>query len=100
MNTEHSSVKISYKSAVIQPPLFIAGTFSNPPWTPQEMEHSKMANGEQMFTTTIKGSPGSTVQYKFRVGTGDWWILNESAPTATDSMGNQNNIVKLTDEKR
>ncbi|EFX00305.1 hypothetical protein CMQ_7307 [Grosmannia clavigera kw1407] len=71
MNTEPSSVKISYKSAEIHPPLFIAGSYSSPPWTPQEMEHSKTENGEQIFTKTIKGSPGTIVEYKFRVGTGD-----------------------------
>ncbi|CAI4218353.1 unnamed protein product [Parascedosporium putredinis] len=40
--------------------------------------------------------PGTEIQYKFRVGTGNWWVLKEDSPTVTDSAGNQNNVLKAT----
>ncbi|OAA58577.1 hypothetical protein SPI_06650 [Niveomyces insectorum RCEF 264] len=94
-----AAVEITYKSTDLEPPLFVAGSFSNPPWTPQEMKHAKAPSGEHVFTKTIHAEPGSTIQYKFRVGRGDWWILDDTLPTVTDDKGNQNNMIKVMDQK-
>ncbi|KIH90618.1 hypothetical protein SPBR_00453 [Sporothrix brasiliensis 5110] len=88
-------VEITYRSKDIQPPLWLAGSFSKPPWTPVEMEHKTAADGEHIFTKSIRAKPGTEVQYKFRVGEGDWWVLDESIPTVTDDMGNRNNVLKV-----
>ncbi len=95
-----AAVEIAYKSVDLEPPLFVAGTFSEPPWTPVEMEHTKAASGENRFTKTILAKPGTAVQYKFRVGLSDWWVLDDAAPTVTDDIGNCNNLLTVVDHKR
>ncbi|KEZ42639.1 hypothetical protein SAPIO_CDS5892 [Scedosporium apiospermum] len=87
-------ITLSYRKPGTQPPLFVAGTFTEPPWTAQEMSYTIGSDGEHAFSHTCKVEPGSEIQYKFRVGTGNWWALNEDAPTVTDSAGNQNNVLK------
>ncbi|KAL2752522.1 hypothetical protein ACRALDRAFT_2029739 [Sodiomyces alcalophilus JCM 7366] len=94
-NTAVSKVPatVTFQKPGTQPPLFIAGSFSDPPWEPQEMPFTTDEAGEHVFTKTIHLSPGSQVQYKLRVGLGDWWILNEGAPTVSDDSGNTNNLL-------
>ncbi|CAK7268792.1 hypothetical protein SEPCBS119000_003243 [Sporothrix epigloea] len=94
------AVDITYTSTDLQPPLWVAGTFSNPPWMPVEMLHRTADNTskETVFYKTIHVKPGTTVQYKFRVGSGDWWVLDESQPIAIDEMGNRNNLLKVEDK--
>lgn len=36
--------------------------------------------------------PEGRWQYKFRIGHGDWWVLDEQAETDTDDAGNVNNV--------
>lgn len=85
---------ITYRSPQTQPPLFVAGTFSHPQWVPQEMECTTGENGEFTFSKAVDVEPNSKIQYKFRVGLGDWWVLDESAPTVTDNAGNRNNFIE------
>lgn len=40
-------------------------------------------DGKHSFHKTVEVTPGAHVQYKIRVGAGDWWVLNESAPRGT-----------------
>ncbi|KUI59545.1 Midasin [Cytospora mali] len=87
-------VTITYRTNGIEPPLFVAGTFSDPQWTPHEMECTAGSDGENIFTQKLEVDPGSKLQYKFRVGYGDWWMLNEEAPTVTDDAGNRNNLLE------
>ncbi|KAK2021985.1 hypothetical protein LX32DRAFT_711325 [Colletotrichum zoysiae] len=91
------SVTISYKKPGTQPPIFVAGSFSDPQWQPQEMQFNTEDGGEHTFFTNIEVPPSSQVQYKFRVGLGDWWVLNEDAPAVTDASGNRNNILTAPD---
>lgn len=77
------SVTITYKKPGTQPPLFVAGSFSDPQWQPQEMQFTTEDGGEHTFHKSIEVPPSSQIQYKFRVGLGDWWVLNEDAPTGT-----------------
>ncbi|KAK1996756.1 hypothetical protein LX36DRAFT_579835 [Colletotrichum falcatum] len=87
------SVTITYKKPGTQPPIFVAGSFSDPQWQPQEMQFTTEDGGEHTFHKNIEVPPCSQIQYKFRVGQGDWWVLNEDAPTVTDASGNRNNIL-------
>lgn len=68
---------ITYHQPGTQPPVFLAGDFSQ--WAPQEMSYSTTDAGEHFFTETIKVPEGTEVQYKFRLGPGDWWALDETA---------------------
>jgi hypothetical protein len=93
MSTSKVPLTISYHKAGTKPPLFIAGEFSDPHWHPLEMEYVTDVNGDHTFTAHVLAEPGSKVQYKFRIGIGDWWVLDEDAPTSTDSAGNLNNVL-------
>ena len=100
-NMTNETVEITYRSTDLQPPLFLAGSFSSPPWTPFEMKHRKTTSGEHVFTKTVQVKPGTTsVHYKFRVGLGDSWVLDETLPTASDDMGNRNNVLKISYKDR
>lgn len=81
---------ISYEKPGTQPPVYVAGTFSDPPWKPHEMAYTTNDDGEHVFTKEFAAEPGTRVQYKFRIGTGDWWVLHDDVPTVKDSNGNEN----------
>jgi len=87
MENEQISVTITYRKEGTQPPLYIAGSFSEPPWNPQEMDHHIDESGERVFEKVIAAKKGSTLQYKFRLGPGDWWILDEDMPTGKHQRG-------------
>ncbi|KIW90523.1 uncharacterized protein Z519_09170 [Cladophialophora bantiana CBS 173.52] len=79
----------------VQPPVYIAGSFTD--WSPIEMRfESTAADGstKNIFSYKIELEPGD-YQYKFRLGPGDWWILDESSPTANDEHGNVNNVISV-----
>ncbi|KAK2605133.1 hypothetical protein N8I77_007999 [Diaporthe amygdali] len=87
-------ITIVYQAPQTQPPLFVAGSFSNPQWVPQEMDYTTDEDGKITFSKKFDVEPDSKIQYKFRVGPGDWWVLDESAPTVTDDAGNRNNLIE------
>ena len=64
----------------LNPPIFIAGSFTSIPWEPEEMEISAIKDGdaENKFHKTFDITPG-TYHYKFRLGYGDWWICDEQS---------------------
>ena len=74
------STTLKFSKADIQPPVFVAGSFTE--WSPCEMTHEKAeAPGSgYLFSCTVDLKPGR-YQYKYRLGHGDWWVLDESAPT-------------------
>ncbi len=76
-----SAITISYSKPGTQPPIYLAGSFFN--WQPQEMEHTVDEKEEYKFTKQVEVKEGQEYQYKFRVGDGDWWLLNEDEPTGT-----------------
>ncbi|KAI0901491.1 hypothetical protein F4806DRAFT_2575 [Annulohypoxylon nitens] len=80
----------------ISSPVYVAGSFSNPPWQPQEMDVSIDQDGTHTHTKTVMADDGSEIQYKFRIGSGDWWALDENAETAVDEMGNSNSIIRVS----
>ncbi|KAI1772386.1 hypothetical protein F4818DRAFT_444211 [Hypoxylon cercidicola] len=89
-------ITFTYKKKGTYPPIFVAGSFSDPPWQPQEMDVSIDQHGGHFFTKTVMVDDGSEIQYKFRIGLGDWWALDDSADTVTDNWGNVNNILKVS----
>jgi hypothetical protein len=77
-------ILLTYRKAGTQPPVFVAGTFSDPAWQPIEM--SPLADGgEYTFEKVVSVDAGTEVQYKFRLGTGDWWICDDTATKGTSS---------------
>jgi hypothetical protein len=81
MSSKKVSVNITYTRSGAQPPIFLAGSFSDPKWEPQEMEYTTDENRDYHFHKEVEVDEGGSYQYKFRIGAGDWWELNEQAPT-------------------
>lgn len=72
------SATITFEQDSVEPPVFVAGAFTD--WTPTEMECETLeANGttKKVFSHAFDLAPGE-YQYKFRLGPGDWWVLDES----------------------
>jgi hypothetical protein len=68
---------LSYQKDGTRPPIYVAGSFSDPPWRPLEMDVSTNEHGEHVFTKEAMVEPGSNIQYKFRIGPGEWWGVDE-----------------------
>jgi len=88
-----TSVVIEYSKPGAEPPIYVAGSFSS--WQPQEMEFTDDAEHGRKFTKKLEVEEGKEYQYKFRLGHGDWWELDESGPTVTDESGNRNNLLTV-----
>ena len=74
-------VKLSYRRNDTVPPVYVAGNFSNPPWQPLEMDVTKGEDGQNLFSKDIDVDEGFEIQYKFRIGSGDWWVVDETVET-------------------
>ncbi|KAK3906329.1 hypothetical protein C8A05DRAFT_11915 [Staphylotrichum tortipilum] len=98
MASTQASAVITYHKPGTRPPLYVAGTFSNPPWQPCKMDSTAREDGEYDFKKEVRGAPGSEIQYKFRIGDGNWWVLQDDHPTAIDGSGNTNNVLELKAE--
>ncbi|CCU81658.1 hypothetical protein/PT repeat family protein [Blumeria hordei DH14] len=86
--------RIEFIHKGVQPPVYIAGTFANPPWQPLEMDVVRQElSGEYKFSITLNIPKGLDHQYKFRVGEGNLWLLNEDEPIVIDDAGNRNNLL-------
>jgi hypothetical protein len=99
MATTHIPALITFHKPGTQPPVYVAGTFSQPPWQPHQMDCTAREDGEYDFKKEVYGEPGSQIQYKFRVGEGDWWVLQDGEPTVTDSAGNTNHVLEVKTEE-
>ncbi|GAB7348777.1 hypothetical protein MBLNU459_g7502t1 [Dothideomycetes sp. NU459] len=86
------TIKITYNHAGLQPPVYIAGSLGELQWQPVEMNVSHKEDGEAEFWREFDAEEGE-YQYKFRLGPGDWWVLDESKPTVDDGAGNRNNMI-------
>ncbi|KAI1476418.1 hypothetical protein F4774DRAFT_420782 [Daldinia eschscholtzii] len=89
-------ITFTYKRNDTNPPVYIAGSFSEPPWQPREMDVAIDQLGEHLFTKQVMVDDGTEIQYKFRIGPGDWWALDETADTVTDEWGNTNNVLRVS----
>ncbi|KEF59960.1 uncharacterized protein A1O9_04808 [Exophiala aquamarina CBS 119918] len=89
------STTITFSKADVQPPVFVAGSFTK--WSPLEMQVKRSETPgpvENQFSFEIDLQPGE-YQYKFRLGPGDWWVLDDASPSADDGSGNVNNILRV-----
>ncbi|KAK7754222.1 hypothetical protein SLS62_003799 [Diatrype stigma] len=93
--TTRVPVRFTYQKDDTVPPVYVAGTFSDPAWQPFEMDVTQNENGQNIFSKVIDVSDASDIQYKFRIGSGNWWLCNENAETITDEQGNINNILRV-----
>ena len=80
------AVRITYAKPGTRPPIYVAGSFSNPAWQPQEMQYTTNEQGEHAFTKEVEIEEGKEYQYKFRIGEGDWWLLNADEPSGTYAL--------------
>ena len=82
-------VTLTFDKEDVTPPVYIAGSFTN--WQPVEMDHEQLNSGEtpvHRYTKQLDLSPGSH-QYKYRLGDGDWWMVDESALTGMILLSSQ-----------
>lgn len=70
---------ITYAHPDTQPPVYLAGAFSSPQWQPQEMQYTTDEHNQHQFFKEIEVEQGEKYEYKFRLGPGDWWVLDEEA---------------------
>ncbi|KAF2763321.1 hypothetical protein EJ05DRAFT_472233 [Pseudovirgaria hyperparasitica] len=75
-------VTLTFTSPGAKPPIYVAGSFTRPPWTAIEMDQAEDApNGDPVFIKTFDDVETGEYQYKYRLGNGDWWMLNEKVET-------------------
>ncbi|KAI1821361.1 hypothetical protein F4861DRAFT_519339 [Xylaria intraflava] len=86
-------VTFVFRRSGVRPPVFVAGSFSDPPWKLHEMDAGVDQHGDYVFTKKIMVNACSNIQYKFRHGSGDWWTLDSDAPTVTDEHGTVNSLL-------
>lgn len=85
-------VKITFSKPGTQPPVYVTTSLSEPQWQPVEMHNTQKEEGEYEFWHEFEAEPGE-YQYKFRLGPGDWWVLDEKSQTVEDGSGNRNNLL-------
>lgn len=81
MSSHKVPLTFTFHQGGLRPPLFVAGTFSDPPWQPEEMEASTDEHGEFTFTKKIMVNESSEIQYKYLSASGDWWLTDPNADT-------------------
>jgi hypothetical protein len=83
-------IAITYSDPEVQPPVFVAGTFSEPPWQLHAMSVVTDSLGGHRFEKVISVKEGTEVQYKFRIGEGgDRWVLDENVDKGTCPLRDQ-----------
>lgn len=82
-NRSSRHVRITYSHPGTQPPVYVATSLSSPPWQPLEMRcgDQRTNDGELIFHRDFENVDAGSYQYKFRLGPGDWWVLDETAAT-------------------
>lgn len=79
MSANKPTVSITFEKQGIKPPVYLAGSFSVPPWQPTPMQYAVGQDNEYHFHAKVDVDKGGEYQYKFRVGEGDW-ILDKASP--------------------
>lgn len=114
--SKNLTVTVNYASPGARPPVYIAGSFSSPPWQPQELDFVEDESGnslekkEYKFFAHLQLEEGQW-EYKFRLGNGNWWVCDDSTETGEttfviimgrmktkswlvfDKSGNENNLL-------
>jgi hypothetical protein len=76
-----ASVTVRFSKPGFQPPIYLAGSFSE--WQPQEMQYTLNEHNEHQYYKELEVELGKEYQYKFRIGQGDWWVLDEDSQIGT-----------------
>lgn len=90
-SSETSVVEITYSSPGARPPVYVAASFTLPAWQPEELGYrirknaSNKSSYKYEFFKSFHVSVG-TWQYKFRLGTGDWWACDEQHEIGTTRL--------------
>ncbi len=85
------NVTITLDRPDLQPPVYVASSMSSIPWEPHEMSftHNESPNPSDPpqlhFFKEFKDVEEGQYQYKFRLGPGDWWILDDKSQTGQPS---------------
>ncbi|KAH7061050.1 hypothetical protein B0J12DRAFT_279639 [Macrophomina phaseolina] len=90
-------VTITFSVPGTRPPVYVASSLTNPAWEPLEMDlkEERTASGDLVFEKSFDAIESGEYQYKFRLGPGDWWVCDESAPIVSDDAGNRNNLLTV-----
>ncbi|GME61535.1 hypothetical protein GTA08_BOTSDO00663 [Neofusicoccum parvum] len=90
-------VTITFSVPGTHPPVYVASSLTNPSWQPVEMDlkDERTASGDLVFEKKFDAVESGEYQYKFRLGHGDWWVCDESAPIVCDDAGNRNNLLTV-----
>ncbi|PNY26612.1 Uncharacterized protein TCAP_03464 [Tolypocladium capitatum] len=88
-------VTLSFRRPGVQPPVFVAGSFSDPAWQPRQMHCLEDGTGENHFTAQVSVHAGREYRFKFKVGESNDWVLDEHGSIATDEQGNKTNVLKV-----
>ncbi|RSL44545.1 hypothetical protein CEP51_016207 [Fusarium floridanum] len=86
---------ITYRKPGTAPPIFLAGSFSDPQWELQEMEYTTGEDGEHTFRSKVTVEAHQDYQFKLRIGHGDWWVLAENYPTGELHRIHHNNLLNV-----
>lgn len=81
-----SKVRITYRSPGARPPVYLAGSLTSPPWQPQEMQYFSTGDQQLEFYKDLSEVVAGRHQYKFRLGPGDWWVLDGTAPKGSNML--------------
>ncbi|KAJ9622652.1 hypothetical protein H2203_006302 [Taxawa tesnikishii (nom. ined.)] len=90
-NAMKQNVRVTYSHPGTKPPVYVTSSLSQPQWQPLPMDYISQGD-EYEFWKDFEVDQGQ-YQYKFRLGPGDWWVLDESKPTVEDGAGNRNNLL-------
>ena len=80
---QKQAVQIVYPYPEAEPPIFVAGDFTDPPWDPHELNYEKTSTGESRFSRSFNITDGEW-QYKFRLGSNsseEQWICDNNTET-------------------
>ncbi|KAK4964044.1 hypothetical protein LTR66_012502 [Elasticomyces elasticus] len=92
--TMTQTVRITYSHPGTRPPVYIVTSLSKPQWDVLEMS-SRSKGEEYEFYYDFEGVEEGEYQYKFRLGPGDWWVLDQKQTMAVDCSGNLNNVIDV-----
>lgn len=74
------TVRLQYSQEGLNAPVYVVTSMSDPQWAPLEMDQENNADGTLVFFKDFEATPGKH-QYKYRLGPGDWWALDETKPS-------------------
>jgi hypothetical protein len=74
------NVRITYRVADAPPPIFIAGSFTSPPWHALELQYATLGNGVVEYFADFRINEGK-YHYKFRYGIEGPWNCDENVET-------------------